>query len=51
MTLFNRRISNRTKRRDKVNALAHLILDRAAAGHDISEDEITWALKITGDIG
>lgn len=50
MSLFNRRINNRTKRRNKEKALAHLILDRAAAGHDISEDRITWALRITGDM-
>lgn len=31
-------------------ARAHIILDRAIAGHDVDEDQITWALRITGDI-
>jgi len=30
--------------------MAHRILDDARAGMDISEDRITWALRVTGDL-
>lgn len=35
---------------DDLKAMAHRILDDARAGFDISEDRITWALRITGDL-
>ena len=33
-----------------LRAMAHRILDDAKAGLNISEDRITWALRITGDL-
>lgn len=35
---------------DDLKAMAHRILDEARAGLGISEDRITWALRITGDL-
>ena len=34
----------------RMKAEAHRLLDRAKAGEKISEDRITWALRITGDL-
>lgn len=31
-------------------ARAHILLDRAQAGHDIPREDIVWALRVTGDI-
>jgi hypothetical protein len=45
MTLFQR-----DPHADSLRAMAHRILDDARAGMDISEDRITWALRITGDL-
>lgn len=33
-----------------MKAHAHRILDDARAGFNISEDRITWALRVTGDL-
>lgn len=33
-----------------LRAAAHRILDDAKAGLNVSEERITWALRITGDI-
>ena len=35
---------------ESLRAMAHRILDDARAGLNISEDRITWALRITGDL-
>ena len=35
---------------DEMKAEAHRLLDLARDGHNISEDRITWALRITGDL-
>ena len=35
---------------EDLRAMAHRILDDARAGMDISEERITWALRITGDL-
>lgn len=35
---------------EREKAVAHRDLDRAIAGHGISEERITWALRITGDL-
>lgn len=40
----------RTQSTDAMKAEAHRLLDMARAGHNISEDRITWALRITGDL-
>lgn len=45
MTLFPR-----TQSTESMKAEAHRLLDLARAGHNISEDRITWALRITGDL-
>lgn len=31
-------------------ARAHILLDRAQAGHDIPREDIVWALRVTGDL-
>ena len=31
-------------------ARAHILLDRAEAGHDIPSEDIVWALRVTGDL-
>lgn len=31
-------------------ARAHILLDRAQAGHDIPGEDIVWALRVTGDL-
>jgi len=33
-----------------LRAMAHRILDDAKAGLNISEERITWALRVTGDL-
>ncbi len=40
----------RESHHEGLKAMAHRILDDARAGMDISEDRITWALRITGDL-
>ena len=45
MTLFTRESHN-----DEVKAMAHRILDDAKAGLNVSQERITWALRITGDL-
>lgn len=40
----------RTQSSDAMKAEAHRILDMARDGMNISEDRITWALRITGDL-
>ena len=45
MTLFARESHN-----EEVKAMAHRILDDAKAGLDVSQERITWALRITGDL-
>jgi len=45
MSLFPREAHN-----EDLRAMAHRILDDARAGLAISEDRITWALRITGDL-
>lgn len=40
----------RAKSTETMKAEAHRLLDLARAGHNISEDRITWALRITGDL-
>ncbi len=40
----------RQSHEDDLKAMAHRILDDARAGLEISEERITWALRITGDI-
>ena len=45
MSLFPRETHD-----ESLRATAHRILDDARAGLDISEDRITWALRITGDL-
>ncbi len=45
MTLFTRESHS-----DELKAAAHRILDDAKAGIDISQERITWALRITGDL-
>lgn len=50
MTLFSRRIDYRKDEAARRKAKAHLILDRAVAGHEVSDREIEWALRVTGDL-
>lgn len=51
MNLHPRRIHGNTHgRTTRRKALAHVILDRAAAGHDIRPSRVNWALIITGDL-
>lgn len=45
MTIFDRESHDAD-----LKATAHRILDDARAGMDISEERITWALRITGDL-
>lgn len=45
MSLFPRESHNADLR-----AAAHRILDDAKAGINVSEERITWALRITGDL-
>lgn len=52
-TLFPRR--TRTKHAQhapevRLRAVAHQILDRARAGHEVSAADIRWALRVTGDL-
>lgn len=35
---------------DRSRAQAHVLLDRAVSGHDVSELLVRWALGVTGDI-
>lgn len=51
-TLYPRRVPVkwRPRRPESVKrADAHVLLDRAKAGHDISAEEIAEALRLTGD--
>jgi hypothetical protein len=45
MSLFPREAHN-----EDLRAMANRLLDDAKAGFDISEDRITWALRVTGDL-
>lgn len=45
MTLFPRYCMYR-----KAKSKAHRILDDAKAGLDVSVEDITWALRVTGDL-
>lgn len=50
MNLFSRRTKGKKVSRCADKSKAHMILDRAAAGHNVHESWITWALRITGDL-
>lgn len=45
MSLFSRQ-----QHSDELRAMAHRILDDAKAGLKITKEQITWALRITGDL-
>ena len=45
MSLFPRQSHDEDRK-----AMAHRVLDDAKAGMNISEERITWALRITGDL-
>jgi hypothetical protein len=45
MTLYPRQ-----SHQDDLRARAHQILDDAKAGLTVSDEQITWALRITGDL-
>lgn len=50
-TLFPRRPKGKRPLAEAIErARAHIILDRAQAGHDIDGRDIVWALRVTGDI-
>lgn len=51
MTLYPRRVHGNTHGSAlRRKAKAHCLLDKAAAGHEIRQRYITWALRITGDL-
>jgi len=50
MSLFPRHGGQCRDPYDRMKAEAHRLLDRAKAGEKVSEDRITWALRITGDL-
>lgn len=50
MSLYPRRSGRSEDQETRHRAEAHRILDMARAGQPISEDRITWALRITGDL-
>ena len=50
-TLFPRRTRGKRPLAEQIaRARAHVILDRAQAGHDIPGEDIAWALRTTGDL-
>lgn len=52
-TLFPRRTKSKRAQHDaatRCRAFAHRLLDRAQAGHEVSDADITWALRMTGDL-
>lgn len=49
-TLFARRTTRPKDPDVRLRVEAHRILDRARAGEAISEERITWALRVTGDL-
>lgn len=50
MSLYPRRGGKTADPYVRLKAEAHRLLDRLKAGEEISEDRITWALRITGDL-
>lgn len=51
--LFSRRTHTKRAQYDAsvhCRAFAHRLLDRAKAGHEVSDADIRWALRVTGDL-
>lgn len=51
--LFSRRTDTKRAKHSAAThcrAFAHRLLDRAQAGHEVSDADITWALRMTGDL-
>ena len=49
MTLFPRHQGLSHSQEFTLRCRAHRLLDRARAGDDVSDDDIRWALRHTGD--
>lgn len=53
MTLFTRRVGGKRACSDRGQlnrARAHIVLDRVACGHSVSDILVVWALIVTGDL-